>query len=769
MPVDVRNYIQEIGYFKTINKKLREDAVPLDVGTVAQNLRYDINSGYLTKRNSRAKYGNMTTLGTSKVIHGDRYYTAAGGKTQIIGYSTFIKTGDDSTGAFTNLYTGLTADVHKRSLTYKDIWYCCDYTNTNKAYDGTNAETWGVPTGGTVSGVDASEAGNPDGAYKYKVTYVMDSYQEGNAGAASDTVTVTTNKITVTIPVSTNGRVTGRKIYRTAASGAVYYLLATVANNTDVAYTDNIGDSDLGATTAPSDYSAPPQAKYMCLHKERIFMFYTTNGKSDLIYSDIRSGTSYPDVFPALNIEYIAPDDGDIGTEIAEDYLGNLICFKQNGIYRFNTDTDDPVGWSISDKLSPHGSVAQNVARTPYGIYFIAKYGELKKRIMLWNGAQAQPVFDEVEPIITAIEDIKLVDVKLHYHNGYLYVTYQNSTTGNLYNDEVLTIDLISGGFNIDKKNVAHFWSWNGSGDWGELYTGTSDTTGFVYREDTTGYDLIIRLKSELDLGTFTQTVSGGTEQAPTVKIVEADLANDIGATIANAASGAADTYTGITDTGWPSGAYTSPVLEINAKNLLYLYWSEVVAANTIVAFWIRTGDTTAEVAAASWSGPYKTAAGTDISALTAKRYIQYRFNLHTKVTTDASGVYVYRDDYVIKITAGLGTLAESAIEMIWESGFMDFGWKRYRKRIRQVKLEFDRSVASGTLTYSYYQDWSTSKTDVSIDLATYAASGQYIYQFPLGVYPFTIKHRLYNNDINPLTIKRISYQYSVEPFQPTL
>jgi uncharacterized phiE125 gp8 family phage protein len=46
--------------------------------------------------------------------------------------------------------------------------------------------------------------------------------------------------------------VTSRKLYRTAAGGSTYMLLATIANNTATTYTDNIADASLGVG-APTD------------------------------------------------------------------------------------------------------------------------------------------------------------------------------------------------------------------------------------------------------------------------------------------------------------------------------------------------------------------------------------------------------------------------------------------------------------------------------------------------------------------------------------
>jgi hypothetical protein len=54
-------------------------------------------------------------------------------------------------------------------------------------------------------------------------------------------------KVTITLPVSADARVTGRKIYRTLVNGAYYSvkLVATIANNTATSYVDDIADGSL--------------------------------------------------------------------------------------------------------------------------------------------------------------------------------------------------------------------------------------------------------------------------------------------------------------------------------------------------------------------------------------------------------------------------------------------------------------------------------------------------------------------------------------------
>lgn len=496
MPTALRNateILAPIDNFRTLARKTKGELLQPLVGYNAQNARFSDEYGSITKRNSRAKYGGMSTLGTSRVIFADRYYKNSDStKTQIIAYSTFLKKGNDSTGAFTNIKTGLTTSLRWKSLTFKDLWYGCNGTNTNQVYTGSACEDMGVPIPTAPSGVDSGVVGNPNGAYKYKVTYLIDSYQEGTASSASDTVTVSSKKITVTIPVSTNTRVTHRYLYRTAASGSIYYFCAEIANNTDTAYTDNIADASLDTTiTAPTDYGAPSTFKYMCLHKSRIFGLRISDNLSRVIYSDIRSGASYPDVFPSANYFDVIKDNGEDGTFIGEDNLGNLIVLKPSALVKINTDTDDPVGWSgFTNVLSTNGCVAPySAVKTPAGIFYITRYAERKKMLMLWDGEKSQPVFEELEPILSSVVESRLADMVGHYHNGCYHLAYTDPDSGNDYNDRELIIDLISGSWVIDKKNIDCFCSWAVGTDNGELYTGTSDATGFLYWEDVTSGD----------------------------------------------------------------------------------------------------------------------------------------------------------------------------------------------------------------------------------------------------------------------------------------
>lgn len=96
--------------------------------------------------------------------------------------------------------------------------------------------------------VDPS-AGNLNGTYYYRVTY-FGATGEADASPPSSSISPSNQKVVVTIPVSSDPSVTGRKIYRTAAGevdAVLGKLVATINDNTTTTYLDNVADDSLGA------------------------------------------------------------------------------------------------------------------------------------------------------------------------------------------------------------------------------------------------------------------------------------------------------------------------------------------------------------------------------------------------------------------------------------------------------------------------------------------------------------------------------------------
>lgn len=114
--------------------------------------------------------------------------------------------------------------------------------------DATNQEPApGAPTV-ALAGLGAGNVTN--GAHRYLVTFVT-ADGETQAGTESAAVTVADSTVNGQVAVTAipigGSSVTARKLYRTAAAGTVFLLLATIADNTTTTYTDNAADGSLGA------------------------------------------------------------------------------------------------------------------------------------------------------------------------------------------------------------------------------------------------------------------------------------------------------------------------------------------------------------------------------------------------------------------------------------------------------------------------------------------------------------------------------------------
>jgi hypothetical protein len=117
------------------------------------------------------------------------------------------------------------------------------------AIRGVNIQLNPVASAGALTATDSGVAGNLNGTYRWMVTfYTAAGETEGRINAGP--LTVTNKQVNLTdIPVSSDARVIGRKIYRTPTTTDVVplQLLIDIPDNTTTIYTDNIADASLGA------------------------------------------------------------------------------------------------------------------------------------------------------------------------------------------------------------------------------------------------------------------------------------------------------------------------------------------------------------------------------------------------------------------------------------------------------------------------------------------------------------------------------------------
>jgi len=157
-----------------------------------------------------------------------------------------------------------------------------------------------APTAPTAALIAPPAAGNVnDGTHRYLVTFVT-ADGETEAGAVSSVVTVAdkavNGKVSLTAIPTGGSNVTARKIYRTAAGGSTYLLLATLADNTTTTYTDNTADSSLGLGAPSTNTTQDPYLSVLITAARQACETFT---KRKLI---TQTWKQYHDAFPCSRI-----------------------------------------------------------------------------------------------------------------------------------------------------------------------------------------------------------------------------------------------------------------------------------------------------------------------------------------------------------------------------------------------------------------------------------------------------------------------------------
>jgi hypothetical protein len=188
------------------------------------------------------------------------------------------------------------------------------------AYGHINFVTVVKPGAPTIASVTAGGAVT-DGDHKYFVTFVT-AYDETEAGTYSATATCGSGNNTVNlsnIPVSAAPDVTSRKIYRTLAGGANYYLLTTLSNNTATTYPDATADAGLGAVI--SNYRTNTTSGRLYIDNALAFSAQGTNTSVGAGALAVTTGTSNTGIgYYALNRVTVGSQEVAVGSQA----LGSL-------------------------------------------------------------------------------------------------------------------------------------------------------------------------------------------------------------------------------------------------------------------------------------------------------------------------------------------------------------------------------------------------------------------------------------------------------------
>lgn len=719
----------------------------------AQNVRANEQAGSLAKR------GVLNTLGTcshSAAVTGlYRYYKSDATKYTVTTSSTYLDYITDS-GTCTALYQTFTSGKRFTFITYKNNVVATNGYDAPVKWDG-NSTVTSDTVGARTAGDSVAQLGSPFATiatgsgltasrwYQYKVAfYNGTTYSYSNARSNPLLLGTTNKQVSLTdIPLGPSGT-THRYLYRTLGNTSranvladtTFYLVTDIANNTATTYTDSSSDATIGADSPPTwgTVSAgtnvtPPKGRFIFINKDYIWLANdpsgTSYGQSTAYFSQVLN----PDYWPTgTNYFLVRPDDGDVITAITS-FLGQLTIFKTNTIQKIYTDQSSPTSWQISQPFSYVGASAPySVVPTPLGVFYLGRYGLYK-----FDGQNSSLISDVVTKEIRDINVTNYENVASVYYNNEYRMSYTSVATGSGTNDRVLLFDVVRNSYTKDTENINAWALYNSTDDYGALYSGSSTTNGSILSHSTQPTSLVYRYQSDLDAGTYANTISSNATGDPN------DLQLSLGqVTWANASGAWSAQGTQTWQISASPGTWTSAISQINASSFSKLYWNQVLQTSGTATIAIRTAATSGGIAGASWSSEFSNPSGSDISGVSANNFIQIRVTFSTSDFSVSPYFYI-QDNFMIKLVySQTGSSAETTIPSTWNTGWLDLinsslmgTYSNYPKTVKEIDVYYEVPTgASGTMNFTVQNLKGTFSQQFSIDLSQAPLSGQNVFGY---------------------------------------
>lgn len=433
------------------------------------------------------KYSTEKLAGSIQTIWGDQlgnssYFliVAAGGK---------LYSGLD--GVFgVAIYTGLNTSGVIAMARYGGRLFIGDGSHPNLKFDGTDVSLQGViaPIDITVSETNAGAGHYPNGVYGVYITFYDSVHPvESNPNPDQAFVTIASGPsdiLTSNLPSTIDPNVDSYRIYMTLTNGQDWFRVA------DIPYIGNVGTPytiatpfDEFGTELEFDNFVPAPFYLNCSWKNSLFFVYTTS-PSFLNFSKLyRPEQTNPDFRVGL------------GDSNAENIVA-LIRFYDNLIIGTNAGVwildDHPLNGALPRRLTGYIGMANSRS---WGIkdnllYFLGT----DRRIYTldptnFSQQDIRPTYisQNLEPFMANITPDALPNAVGIFHHIFdrtemLMAVPVGSNSDNNY---VLVQDSTTGGWTIDKKNIAAMAEVKDSNNNINLYHG--DALGYVYLNDT-GY-----------------------------------------------------------------------------------------------------------------------------------------------------------------------------------------------------------------------------------------------------------------------------------------
>ena len=431
--------------------------------------------GQLVKRAGYTEY-NTTSLGSGKILGMHRFYKQdTSSKEFLIAWGTSLyklaETDPWGATALTNCPT-LTA----ASDTYfYDIYNHCYIVNgadTMMKYNLTNVRTVGItPPSAAPTGTSPAGGSLSAGDYLVKYTYVDEDGWESNGSDASATIAASaSDKITLAIVVSSDAKVTKRRIYRTIADGAIFYYDKEVANNSDTSVDLTQADSTLGQKTVlHTDHTAPISAPHLgTKRRSRAYI-----AKAGIVYI---SNLTEPEYFPLVTGQYIWTGNEQKVTGMLEQLTG-LPVFTDDSIERLlGTDKDN---FEFKNSYATEGCIATRSLVNCDNLLVYLEFDGIHYFDGVSTGVFSEALNKYIKDNI--IDAYAYLSCATYYDNKYI-LCYPK--TGGTYPTETIYLDLKNKTYGIYSFAFGCFSKWSRGTDGLRLFGG-SNTIGRVYELDT--------------------------------------------------------------------------------------------------------------------------------------------------------------------------------------------------------------------------------------------------------------------------------------------
>ena len=239
-----------------------------------------------------------------------------------------------------------------------------------KMDDGGSVTTWGLTNPGGPPSLSETSAGTgalANGVYKYKVVF-----RNGTTGSRSNAqdidaaITIASGPSSVAltnIPVSSDGQVTEREIYRTTVGGSLYFLAITISDNSTTSTTDNVDDDDLQSFQLQTDNDPPYDTCAEAWFHDSV-MWMTRDSQPGT------AGRAYysPVGRPESLLGFVEVSNTDDPCQVGFSFAESNWVMTQKNIYRITGDAEPFVPRKVHK--CPGTIYPYTVVVTPFGVVY---------------------------------------------------------------------------------------------------------------------------------------------------------------------------------------------------------------------------------------------------------------------------------------------------------------------------------------------------------------------------------------------------------------